>query len=489
MSTRRPLILVVDDERDNCDLFTEILESMGNYRVECAYNGQQALEMATSRSYDLIVSDITMPQLDGLSFLKEVKRKNPSVEVIMISGAGSIDAAVEAFKSQAFDFLSKPLEIDKLLSTVKAALNKAGLTGLVADLASTLPYQDTADADMLLGHLVVDSGGRVFSVAKRLLDALGIQGDPAGKPLASIPALSFLNAPVQASLAQKVDNLRHWAVLGLRDRLRMLAFSARFMEEVAQGTPGVLLVISDVTRIRRQEKEKRDRERLSAIGQMASVVSMQVNGVTSNVVGHCERMLTDVRTLNDRRPNFNAIITSSEQACDAIRKSMEKVGSLLGTLQEFTRQFTPQFGEVDVNDLVQSAASQITDPPDTIGMELDMSDEVKSVQGNAKDLVQAFVHVMQNAIEAMNGKGTLTIRSRQVSPELVALQVCDDGEGIPIENLERIYEPFFTTKGDKHKGLGLPLARKVIEDHDGVLNVVSQPGRGATFTITLPSKV
>jgi two-component system NtrC family sensor kinase len=66
--------------------------------------------------------------------------------------------------------------------------------------------------------------------------------------------------------------------------------------------------------------------------------------------------------------------------------------------------------------------------------------------------------------------------------------VADDGEGIDVENLDRIFEPFFTTRGDKGKGLGLALARKVVDDHDGVINVVSQVGKGAVFTITLPVK-
>jgi signal transduction histidine kinase len=483
---RQPTILVVDDEKENCDLFSEVLSSEGNYHVECAYNGQQALDMAQATRYDVIISDITMPKLDGLSFLKELKRRNAEVEVIMISGAGSIDSAVDAFKSQAFDFLAKPLEIDRLLTTVKNALSKSEITRMVSELATTLPFAELNDPDMMLGHILVSQDGTILAASQRLLDSVGLRvSNPKGAALKSFAQLKFLNMTVEHSLEEGCDLLRRWAVLGLKDRLRILAFSARYIPTLPGG-PGVLTVVEDTTRLRRQEREKRDRERLSAIGGMTSVVSQQVVGILGGIAGHADSLAQEVQSLTSRRPNITQVVANTDAACATIKRSSDKIANLLSTLQDFSRQFVPQYEPLSLNELLEKAAGQVSDIPDGVEAKFDLEDNIQPVMGNSKDLVQVLVNLIENAIQAVHGKGSISLATRMVTPELACVEVTDDGEGIPVENLDRIFEPFFTTRGDRGKGLGLALARKVIDDHDGVINVVSQPGKGSTFTITLP---
>jgi two-component system NtrC family sensor kinase len=479
-------ILVVDDEKENCDLFSEVLTSEGNYHVECAYNGQQALDMAQATRYDVIISDITMPKLDGLSFLKELKRRNSDVEVIMISGAGSIDSAVDAFKSQAFDFLSKPLEIDRLLTTVKNALSKSEITRMVAELATSLPFSEANDPDLILGHILVSHDGTVLNASQRLLDSVGLRlSNPKGAQLKTLTQLKFLNATIEHCIEEKCDFLRRWAVLGLKDRLRILAYSTRYIADLPTG-PGALTVVEDTTRIRRQEREQRDRERLSAIGGMTSVVSQQVVGILASISAQTDAVQQDVQTLNSRRPNISQIVANTDTASAAIKRATDKIANLLSTLQDFSRQFVPQYEPLSLNELLEKACGQIADIPESIEVKFDLEDNIRPVLGNQKDLVQVIVNLIENAIQAVHGKGTVSLATRMVTPELACLEVSDDGEGIAVENLDRIFEPFFTTRGDKGKGLGLALARKVIDDHDGVINVVSTPNKGSIFTITLP---
>jgi two-component system NtrC family sensor kinase len=486
MSAKQPTILVVDDEVENCDLYSAVLTSEGNYRVECAYNGQQALDMVQANRYDLIISDITMPKLDGLSFLREIKKQQSDVEVIMISGVGTVDSAVDAFKSQAFDFLTKPLEIDRLLTTVKNALSKSSITTLVNTLASTLPYAEMGDQDLLLGHLLVSEDGTILSMSQRLVESLGIRlSSPQGTNIMNLPQVGFLTLTVALSLEEKTDYPRQWAVLGLKEHLRVLAYSTAYLAELPTGT-GALTVVQDTTRIRRQERERRDRERLSAIGGMTAVVAQQVTGLLGTIMGKNQMVLADVQSLNTRRPNISTLISATEQSCGTMNSACDKIASLLSTLQDFSRQFVPQYATIDVNELVEKAANQIEEFPDGVEISFDLADNLSPVMGNAKDLTQVLTHLLQNAIQAVHGKGTVTITSRSTTSELASIEVADNGEGISVENLDRIFEPFFTTRGDRGKGLGLALARKVIDDHDGVINVVSQPGKGSTFTITLP---
>jgi DNA-binding NtrC family response regulator len=123
-------ILIIDDERAIRNTLREILEFEG-YTVEVAENGRVGLERALSNSFDLIFTDIKMPEMDGMEFLYAYReaavQQGEEVPVVMITGHGSVDTAVEALKSGAFDFIQKPLDINRLLLTIKHALDHKSL--------------------------------------------------------------------------------------------------------------------------------------------------------------------------------------------------------------------------------------------------------------------------------------------------------------------------------------------------------------------------
>ena len=123
-------ILIIDDERAIRNTLKEILEFEG-YTVEVAENGRTGLERALATSFDLIFSDIKMPELDGMEFLhayrEGVTQHGEEAPVVMITGHGSVDSAVESLKGGAFDFIQKPLDLNRLLVTTKHALDHKSL--------------------------------------------------------------------------------------------------------------------------------------------------------------------------------------------------------------------------------------------------------------------------------------------------------------------------------------------------------------------------
>ncbi len=121
MSTEKPLILVVDDEPDIRELIKDILEDEA-YRVVTASNGEEARQTFTQKQPQLILLDIWMPDIDGISLLKEFKQQNSNVTIVMMSGHGTIETAVEATRSGASDFIEKPLSMAKLLRAVELAI-------------------------------------------------------------------------------------------------------------------------------------------------------------------------------------------------------------------------------------------------------------------------------------------------------------------------------------------------------------------------------
>jgi len=119
-------ILIIDDERSIRNVLKDILSNEG-YKVEEAADGEEGLKKFTSVNYDLVLCDIKMPKLDGLEFLQKAYHHNSDVPVIMISGHGNIETAVEAVKKGAFDYISKPPDLNRLLITIRNAMDKNNL--------------------------------------------------------------------------------------------------------------------------------------------------------------------------------------------------------------------------------------------------------------------------------------------------------------------------------------------------------------------------
>ena len=121
-----PRRLVIDDERDIRNTLKEVLE-YEKYEVDMAEDGPKGLEMFSANSYDIVLCDIKMAKMDGIEVLGKIEEQSTDIPVIMISGHGNIDTAVEAIKKGAYDFLEKPLDLNRLLITIRNAMDKSTL--------------------------------------------------------------------------------------------------------------------------------------------------------------------------------------------------------------------------------------------------------------------------------------------------------------------------------------------------------------------------
>src|SRR3954468_24297761 len=119
-------ILIIDDERSIRKTLTEILTYEG-YKIEEAADGEEGLKKFKEKNYDLVLCDIKMPKVDGIEFLERAKEINSDVPVIIISGHGNIETAVDAVKKGAFDYISKPPDLNRLLITIRNAMDKKSL--------------------------------------------------------------------------------------------------------------------------------------------------------------------------------------------------------------------------------------------------------------------------------------------------------------------------------------------------------------------------
>lgn len=137
-------ILIIDDEKSIRKTFSDILSYEG-YKIEAAADGLEGLNLFKKQSFDVVLCDIKMPKIDGMQFLEESKTINPDVPVIMVSGHGNIDTAVEAVKKGAFDYIAKPPDLNRILITIRNALDKSTL----ATEAKTLRKKVSKTQDMI----------------------------------------------------------------------------------------------------------------------------------------------------------------------------------------------------------------------------------------------------------------------------------------------------------------------------------------------------
>ncbi|HKA34640.1 MAG TPA: response regulator, partial [Candidatus Binatia bacterium] len=142
-------VLIVDDEEHVCTLFKRILQKDG-YEVECAPSGEDALAMLERRPFDLVITDLKMPGIDGLELLKRGRALRPSVSFVMLTAFGTVQTAVEAMKQGAYDYLVKPVDKDEIKIVAAKALEVQRLTREVERLRSQLDL--ALDFDQLVGQ-------------------------------------------------------------------------------------------------------------------------------------------------------------------------------------------------------------------------------------------------------------------------------------------------------------------------------------------------
>jgi PAS domain S-box-containing protein len=247
-------------------------------------------------------------------------------------------------------------------------------------------------------------------------------------------------------------------------------------------TTGVLGIARDITDQKLERQRAAQADKLRALGQLASGVAHDFNNALTAILGRAQLMR---RQVEDRAlvHNLDVIQTAAEDAAATVRR-----------IQTFARQSpAKEFEMLDASRLLRDAI-EITrtrweNEARLRGLRYDVelqADCPHYVLGNASELREVFVNLIVNAVDAMPQGGHLNISCEQVGSRLV-LRFKDTGMGMPEEVRERIFEPFYTTKGAQGTGLGLAVSYGIIERHEGHFNVESEVGEGTTFEIDLPA--
>jgi signal transduction histidine kinase len=258
------------------------------------------------------------------------------------------------------------------------------------------------------------------------------------------------------------------------------------------GEAHTIVYLKDITGKKQMEEWLIQSEKLKALGEMAAGVAHDLNNVLGAILGRVQ--LIQLGLIRRKSESGGLSDDMVQKELGIIEQAVTDGAHTIKKIQEFSHPKTDEslFVLLNVNELIEGTLelvkTKIKDEAEEKGIPINVQtvkDDVCWVMGNLGELRKVFLNIFLNSIDAMPKGGTITFKARRVDGT-VAIEVSDDGMGIPESIRHRIFDPFFTTKGVQRSGLGLSICYGIIQRHHGEIKVESQEGMGSTFTVKLP---
>lgn len=329
------------------------------------------------------------------------------------------------------------------------------------------------------GVLVINSREQIVSATPEVERLLHLaSGKTVTAPLTLLPGP--LQSVVREAIARNTAIIREHLTLTLAGK-HTRDFHVNAQPIVRDGSSlDVVVVISDVTSFARLEQQITHLDRLATLGTLSA-----------HMVHEIKNALVPVKTFVDLLLEKHR----DEELASIVIREMRRLGTIMQQMQRFSGKERSTHGPVRLHVVLEHSLHMVQHQlaGKFISLNRSFNATPDAVHGNDHQLEQVFVNLLLNAVEASSPKGSLTIATELVTgassrpgPPHVRITVTDTGMGIAAENLDRMFEPFFTTKDDG-TGLGLPITRRIIHEHQGHITVRSEPNKGTTFSILLPA--
>lgn len=337
-----------------------------------------------------------------------------------------------------------------------------------------------------VGLLAVDLDGRITHCNSALEEMLGVYRDVAiGKHVEELFAEDFAETlqQVLGNAKWHLTELRHIYKLHTASetgRSLVLNIALAPLQADSQGRTGALVVLEDVTARMRLEEQLQQREKLSSIGLLAAGVAHEVNTPLTGVSSYTQMLLGMMPETDPKHALLQKVRRQADRASDIVNNLLNF--SRTGGATEFT--------ELSINQVLDDTL-QLLEPQlrrNLIEIVRHYDADIPRAYGNAVKLQQIFTNLILNARDAIPEGGRIMLSTSSTDEDTLTVEVSDTGIGIAPENVAKIYDPFYTTKGvGRGTGLGLAVSYGIVQEHSGHIAVESTPGKGTTFRITLPT--
>jgi signal transduction histidine kinase len=339
------------------------------------------------------------------------------------------------------------------------------------------------------GVVAVTRDGRVAVMNDIAYRILGLK--PRAKDIGRHFSEVLKDAPDVLRMVASAFDLSHLpnrAEMRLKHTGKVIGYTLSHVKDDAGRDVGATLFFKDLTRVEQLEERERLRDRLAALGEMAAAIAHEVKNPLAGIevmAGILKRQLTE-------SPDAQNILAD-------IIKEAKMANVIVQEVLAFVRPLRLQVEDVSLGDVVRDAVTMAEShwQKGKIEIRVEVPESLRPIQGDPHQLRQIFTNFVTNAFEAMNGVGTIEITAVAIDGEeesttaeqtpgpMVMITITDTGPGIPPEVMDRIFSPFFTTK-PQGSGLGLAIVRKIVDAHDGRIDVGQRPGGGTVFRVSLP---
>jgi two-component system, NtrC family, sensor kinase len=354
-----------------------------------------------------------------------------------------------------------------------------------AELKLLKEFNESIIESINVGLLAVDLDGRVTRLNSALEHILDLRRDSAvGRRVEELFSEDFADTLKQVLgktgwRLQEIRNIYKLHTATRTNRALVLNIALAPLQDAA-GQTGALVVLEDVTTRISLEEQLQQREKLSSIGLLAAGVAHEVNTPLTGVSSYTQMLLG---MLNDNDPK-RALLQK-------VRTQAERATNIVNNLLNFSRTGSAtEFAEIDVARVLDDTL-QLLEPQlrrSQIEIVRAYEKDASEIYANAGKLQQVFTNLLLNARDAIPDGGRIIVSTSTAEDGSLAVEIADTGIGIAPENVAKIYDPFYTTKGvGQGTGLGLAVTYGIVQEHAGRITVESTPGHGTTFRITLPT--
>ncbi|HZT77796.1 MAG TPA: ATP-binding protein [Vicinamibacterales bacterium] len=327
--------------------------------------------------------------------------------------------------------------------------------------------------------LMNDEAYRIFGLTKSASDV----GRPYAEVLRERPTV--LRA---LSGAFELSHLPNRAELRLKDLARVVGYTLSQVKDETGAPIGAVMFFKDLTQVEQLEERERLRDRLASLGEMAAGIAHELKNPLAGIEVMAGLLRRQVPTTGDAQSLLADIMTEAKLA-----------NAIVVEMLEFVRPVRLQVERTDLAEVLHQAVTlaETKVPRRDVEVRMKLEPGLPPIEGDQHQLCQVFTNLLANAFEALDGTGHITISAATATMEAdpalgpqpptptLVVDVEDDGPGVPQEAQDKIFDPFFTTK-PQGSGLGLAIVRKIVDAHDGRIDVSSSAGRGTRFRVTMP---
>jgi hypothetical protein len=484
MAHEPPLtVLVVDDDADTRANLSDILELDG-YHAASAGSIAEALQRPDWPTFVAVILDRRLPDGMAEDFLPQLKGKAPDAAIIIVTGYADLQGAIAALRQGAADYILKPVNADALRASLLRVAERRRLA--IAKERSEAAFRSLVEAAPCMIVILRPDGGIAY-FSRYAAELTGYRVDEVqGK---NYFALFIQDPGLQELIRRDVEQvLNGRPTRGFENPIvckdgsrRSMIWNAHALADY-EGGPAILAVGQDITSVKEAQERALQAERLAAIGQMVTGLAHESGNALARSQACLEMLALEV----EDRPEARQLIARIQNAQDHLRQLYDEVRGYAAPLKldrevwDVRAIWRQAWEDLQVQRQGRQAALRETDQ----GVDLQCRVDPFRLQ-------QVFRNILENSLAACKDPVVIDIHCSQAAIQgrpAVQIALGDNGPGLNPEQKQRIFDPFYTTK-TKGTGLGMAIAKRIIDAHGGALTAGSAPGGGAEVVITLPHDI